>query len=223
MGNNDLSGMRFSRLTVIRKSGYKKKESVVWVCRCDCGTFCSATTNHLKMGKKKSCGCITRENAASGDHKRKHGMTRTKIYQTWLGIKKRCNNPNEPNFRNYGARGIKICKEWENDFSAFQDYVSALPHYGEEGYSIDRIDNDGDYEPENVRWATRHEQNTNRRDSIFYEEDGMKIPIIELAVIVGTPYPTLKSRYQQHREILTKEEKEKLRNGSKNRNLSTTG
>lgn len=216
MGNIDLSGMRFSRVTVIRKSGYKRNGGVVWVCRCDCGTFCSATTNHLRMGKKKSCGCITRENAASGDHQRTHGMTKTKIYQKWLGIKKRCNNPNEQNFRNYGARGIKICKEWKNDFSAFRDYVSALPHYGEEGYSLDRINNDGNYEPGNLRWATKHEQNTNRRNSAFYEYKGNKIPLTDLSKLVNVPYGTLRSRYQQHREILKKEEKERLKDGGKN-------
>lgn len=90
-------------------------------------------------------------------------MKHTKLYHVWDSIKYRCNNPHYPRWKDYGGRGIKICDEWASNFQAFFDYVSALPHFGEPGYSIDRINNDGNYEPGNVRWATRTEQNRNRR------------------------------------------------------------
>lgn len=83
-------------------------------------------------------------------------------------MKQRCNNPNDHGYKNYGGRGIKVCKEWEDSFQAFYDYVSVLPHFGEEGRSLDRIDNEGDYEPGNVRWATRKEQNFNKRTNKNY-------------------------------------------------------
>ena len=81
----------------------------------------------------------------------------------WQAMKQRCNNPKSKDYKNYGGRGITVCEEWSNSFESFYSYVSVLPHYGEEGFSLDRINNDGNYEPGNVRWATRKEQNCNRR------------------------------------------------------------
>ena len=102
-------------------------------------------------------------NAISGNNRRTHGMEGTKIYYIWQAMKKRCGNPNCENYRNYGGRGIAVCDEWKNNFQAFYDYVSQLPHFGEEGYSLDRINNDGNYEPDNVKWSTRLEQRHNQR------------------------------------------------------------
>lgn len=142
--------------------------------------------------------------------KTKHGYSKTAIYVTWKDVKKRCKNPKCPSYRNYGGRGIKICDEWENDFLAFYKYVSALPHYGEDGYSLDRINNDGNYEPNNLRWATKTEQSRNRRTCVFYEINGNRIHMKELAALLGIPYPTIQSRHWQHRPMLTEAEKEKL-------------
>ena len=94
-----------------------------------------------------------------------HGFKGTNIYNTWCNMKQRCNNKNYFQYEYYGGRGITVCDEWQNSFEAFYEHVSQLPHYGEEGYSLDRINNDGNYEPGNVRWATRKEQMNNRRIS----------------------------------------------------------
>ena len=155
----DLTGQRFGRLVVIERAGSRYGHSA-WLCKCDCGNTIVATASNLK-GRTTSCGCYQREAAARA--KTKHGKAHTKIHYIWLAMKKRCFNENSSQFKDWGGRGITVCDEWKNDFQAFYDYVSKLPHFGEAGYSLDRINNDGNYEPNNVRWATRIEQNNNRR------------------------------------------------------------
>lgn len=92
-----------------------------------------------------------------------HGMRHTKIYHVWQSMKDRCNNSKNKRYVDWGARGIRVCDEWQDSFQKFYDHVSQLPHFAEEGYSLDRINNDGNYEPGNVRWATAKEQNQNQR------------------------------------------------------------
>ena len=104
-------------------------------------------------------------NAKHKERYEAHGMSRSSIYRRWNGMKQRCNNPKATAYKNYGGRGITICDEWQNSFQAFYDYVSKLPHYGEPGYSLDRIDNDGNYEPGNVRWTTMLVQQNNKSTS----------------------------------------------------------
>lgn len=136
-----------------------------FVCPLCENTFISGVSN-VKSGNAKSCGCMRYINAASS--RRSHGMSRHWLYSVWGNLVARCYDPNNPSYCNYGDRGIKMCDEWRNNFKAFYDYVSQLPYYREDGYTIDRIDNDGGYEPENIRWTTKHIQNTNqsiRRDN----------------------------------------------------------
>lgn len=158
-------GRRFGKLTVITESGKDKHGRYLWVCRCDCGmTTQPINGNNLRHGDSTSCGCWRRETTRkTGRAAIKHGMSGTKIMHVWASMKARCSNPNLSNYDRYGGRGIQVFQEWRDSFEAFYAYVSNLPHYGEPGYSLDRINNDGNYEPGNVRWATAKAQAHNRR------------------------------------------------------------
>lgn len=156
----DLTGQRFGRLVVLERAENLKGKAA-WKCKCDCGKELIVSSNNLRRGNTASCGCYCKEQTSKS--RKTHGLAQSRIYHTWNHVKDRCLNPSNNVFRHYGGRGITICEEWKNSFQAFYDHVSQLPHFGEKGYSIDRINNDGNYEPGNVRWATRSEQNKNRR------------------------------------------------------------
>ncbi len=159
----DITNQRFERLVVLSQTNRKINRNVVWNCQCDCGNTVEVKAGDLQSGRVKSCGCLKRDTARA--LKTIHGMRHTKISNVWIAMKQRCFNPNCKIYKHYGGRGITVCDEWKDDFQAFYDYVSKLPHYGEPGYTLDRINNDGNYEPGNVRWATRKTQNNNRRTS----------------------------------------------------------
>lgn len=158
----DLTGQRFGRLTVVSKTDERKDRCVVWKCICDCGNEHFVISRSLLGGKTRSCGCLWNETKGTG--RISHHMSDTKLYKKWCGMKRRCYYTSHKSYKDYGGRGITVCDEWKNDFQAFYDYVSKLPHFGEEGYSLDRINNNGNYEPENVRWTTQKEQCANRRN-----------------------------------------------------------
>lgn len=157
-------GRRFGRLTVTTECGRSKTGLVMWECKCDCGNIAIVRGTHLREGSIRSCGCIRREDASTRFSE--HRKTNTRVYRIWRNMKTRCNNPKHKHFHHYGGRGITICEEWLNSFEAFFDYVSNLPYFEEAGRSIDRIDNDGNYEPGNVRWATAKEQRANQRKKV---------------------------------------------------------
>lgn len=135
----DLTGLRFGRLTIV---GSAKKQTL-WLCRCLCGRFRKATTGDLLSGNIDKCGWCT------------HGKTGTRLYRIWIGFRQRCNNQNNPSYHRYGGRGITVCDEWKNDFSAFRDW--ALANGYTDNLTIDRKNNDGAYSPENCRWITKSE------------------------------------------------------------------
>lgn len=191
LGLDNLIGQRFGRLTVIERTENKSGRTA-WKCRCDCGNITTVLANNLKRGFSKSCGCLSKELCSK---RGTHRMKDTKVYREWNGIKQRCLNANNPKYKDYGGRGIKVCDEWL-EFQAFYDYVSKLPHFGEEGYSIDRIDNNGNYEPDNVRWADKNTQARNKRNNRIVEYNGESMTLTEAAekshLKLGTLWTRLK-------------------------------
>lgn len=193
----DLTGQRFGRLTVIEFVGIKKGLAH-WECLCDCGNTCIVNGVQLRRGNTKSCGCLRHENTFKYAHRSfKHGMSNSKLYYVWANMKNRCYNEKNIGYHMYGGRGIIVCAEWRDNFKAFYDYVSKLEHFNEEGYTLDRIDNNGNYEPGNVRWATVKERSRNQSKNIFVDYNGEKLCLAEVAEILGMKYITLFKRYSR--------------------------
>jgi len=151
----NLTGKHFGHLTVLKEISERQNGSVVWFCQCSCGKLITVRSNSLISGNTKSCGCFKKEKIKQIFTK--HGGKHTRLYSIWGNIKSRCSNPRISYYRYYGGKGIKIHSEWQNDFIKFRNW--ALAHGYQENLTIDRINNDGDYEPNNCQWLIKSEHN----------------------------------------------------------------
>lgn len=197
----DLTGQRFGRFIVVSLAGRDKYGYVLWLCRCDCGNERIVRGCRLMSGYTKSCGCYQKKRAS--ECHTKHGGRHTRLYRIWHGIKDRCTNPNNKHYINYGGRSIKgdrnikICPEWLNSFEAFRDW--ALANGYEDGLTIERIDVNGDYCPENCCWIPKGDQAFNKTDSLICTVNGktqdlalhVKDPEIN---VLGLKYETVRHR-----------------------------
>lgn len=157
----DLTGQKFGRLTVIERAQNKGKH-VMWMCECECGNRVNISSDNLKRGNTVSCGCYRSEKLAK--RCKKHGHRYERIYRIWCGMKRRCYNAHEINYKLYGLRGITVCDEWLCDFGEFYNW--SMSNGYEDSLTIDRIDSNKGYEPSNCHWTTRTHQNNNRRNNV---------------------------------------------------------
>lgn len=159
-----LWGKRFGRLVA-----KKRQTGSRWLCRCDCGNEVSVFTGKLNSGHTQSCGCLHIDRAIAANTIHGQGSSKTgrisPTYKSWQQMKRRCYNPNHDAYSYYGGRGITVCERWRNSFEAFLEDMGDRP----DGMTIDRIDTDGNYEPDNCRWATHSEQMRNRRNNAIQE------------------------------------------------------
>jgi hypothetical protein len=194
--SKDMTGKRFGKLTVINREGtYENKRSklALWNCLCDCGKDVIVRGSALRNGSTQSCGCVQRENASSANTT--HGLTKTPLYKVWLGMKRRCGNPNSKDYFYYGGRGICVCEDWKNDFLSFYDWARNNGYV--EGLTLDRSEVNGNYEPSNCRWISQKEQSNNTRRNKFFHFDGETFTLSQIADKCGIRYSVLYKRMKR--------------------------
>lgn len=184
MPKKPLESDRYGRLSVLKsvKGG--------WLCQCDCGNETIVAGSHLREGRVVSCGCYHAERQHEAT--RTHGMTGTPGYDSWVAMRQRCTNPDRADWKNYGGRGIRICEAWD-DFARFIADMGAP----EPGQTIERVDNNGNYEPGNCRWATRTEQTRNTRRTRLLTINGTTKPLVTWCEDLGVPYWTAHARLRR--------------------------
>ena len=192
----DLTGQRFGLLVVIERTANKGKQPA-WLCKCDCGNECIVIGTHLKTGHSQSCGCLQRVRTSKA--RKKHGMSKDRPYRIWENMKSRCSDSENPAFEEYGGRGITVCEEWK-EFENFYSWAMANG-YSEE-LTIDRIDTNGGYCPENCRWTNRTVQQNNRRNNKTITCNGKTMTLAQWSRVLGIKYTTLHARlYIYHWDV----------------------
>ncbi len=179
----DHSGKRFGKLLVIEKLQQRPYEKARYRCKCDCGNETIVTGSNLVTGCVCSCGCVIK----------KHGLShKERLYNIWVGMKQRCRDVNSPDYERYGGRGIAVCNEWKDDYLKFREW--AMSNGYKDTLTIDRIDNDGNYCPDNCRWITVATQNNNTSQNTYITHNNKTRNLSEWAKILGINYKTLRSR-----------------------------
>lgn len=192
----DLTNQKFGRLTAIKDVGKDKSGHRMWECVCDCGTTKVLSVCHLNSGAVRSCGCLLTERNVkyNKETKIKHGLRNSSIYAIWRGIKRRTAVNSTHNYKDYGGRGIFMHQEWYDSFESF--YLWATSHGYQEGLSIDRIDNNGPYTPDNCRWVNEKTQANNRRNNRLVEFNGKTQTLSQWADELGIPRARIYKRAQ---------------------------
>ena len=192
----DMTGLKFGRLTVISRAENDRHGNVMWNCKCDCGTDKIINGASLRRASVLSCGCLHKEIVKTKS--KKHGLVKHRIYTIWYDMKARCYNAKNPHFNCYGGRGIKNCEEWLNSENGFQNYAKWSFENGyKEDLTIDRIDNDANYEPNNCRWVTRKVQAQNKRNTMLLLYNGNLMTISEIAKITHKSWNTIKNQIEK--------------------------
>lgn len=205
MLNNDLVGKKFDRLKVLSLSHYDKiKRQRFWNCECECGKTIIRKTYSLTSKKGiKSCGCYTKEintkRFLENNPLKTHGMYGTRIHKIFRKMTERCYSKNYPEKHLYSERGITICDEWKDNFNAFYEW--SMQNGYQDNLSIDRIDNNLGYSPQNCRWADKYQQANNKRNNVVIEHNGMTKTLAEWAKYLGLTYATLQNRRRKGKSI----------------------
>lgn len=189
----DLTGQRFGRLTVVERAGNDKSGHPQWLCRCDCENITIVGGTQLRSGNTKSCGCLSRETSAQNiiSINQTHGQSNTRLYYIWRSMKQRCMCPTCKSYKDYGGRGITVCEEWQQ-FEPFYEW--AMQNGYRNDLSIDRIDNDKGYSPENCRWSTGREQSNNKRNNYTITCNRQTKTISQWSREIGIPKDTIRKR-----------------------------
>jgi len=203
----DYTGHRFGRLIALdwRRKEYGRQglKRIYWRCRCDCGQLSEVMACNLVSGITTSCGCYGRETQHLKNAR--HQKYGSHLYKLWADIKQRTTNPNAPTFDRYGGRGISMHSRWSDSYEVFAaDVRKEIGDHPGTGFSLDRVNNDGNYEPGNIRWATPIIQNRNKRNLVKFLYNGKQLCIAELAEISGLMYQTLYCRLMKYNWDLPK-------------------
>lgn len=182
---NDLTGQRFNKLVAVRITGKRKNGLALWLCDCDCGEVTTVESAALRSGKIQSCGCLQLAAAST------HGMSYSPEYRCWSGMRVRCENIQAKGYAAYGGRGIEVCARWKDAFENFLEDMGPKPT---KSHTIDRIDNDKGYSPDNCKWATKSEQANNRRSNINITAFGKTHTVAEWAELSGIHRMTIYQR-----------------------------
>lgn len=193
----DLTGQRFGRLVVEERVHVENCKAVCWKCKCDCGETTVVRGCNLKSGSTRSCGCWERENRSALGTRSivKHRESGSRMYRIWLGMKTRCYNAKDDHYRDYGERGIVVCNEWKHSYETFKEWATS--HGYDLNLTIDRIDPNGNYCPENCRWITKEEQQRNKRNNRYITYKGITQLIPAWAEFFGVTDSTIRSRVRR--------------------------